>query len=283
MTRDQQFVGSFDPQHFDSYQFSRDDDGVPSATAERVEWLQPGERPAILIEVAAVASHALNGPPGLGALHNRPVRKMLVFDGDARETVDSVLLESSQYVPWKRETVPCQPIVGAGLKQGIEVFPKQDRLEDGEYGNAIRAPLGVHRKSNRRYWFYEAAPGPEAQIEYIRGIKRLTEGELHTFIEGMTLPEAYLPPKREPYIPPVLPAGYREFRILEYVQVNTRVRDPKNWVARCPSCASAGRDRHGDNLKILKSNPLVYKCFAGCRKEDIREALGRPIRHRHTA
>ncbi len=175
------------------------------------------------------------------------------------------------------------PIVGAGLKQGIEVFPKQDRLEDGEYGNAIRAPMGVHRKSNRRYWFYEAAPNPEAQIEYIRDLKKLTESELQTFIQGMTLPEAYLPPKREPYIPPVLPPGYREFRILEHVQVNTRVRDPKNWVARCPSCASAGRDRHGDNLKILKSNPLVYKCFAGCRKEDIREALGRPIRHRHTA
>jgi hypothetical protein len=175
------------------------------------------------------------------------------------------------------------PIVGGGLKQGIEVFPKQDRLEDGEYGNAIRAPMGVHRKSNRRYWFYEAAPNPEAQITYIHGLKKLTDAELKTVIQGMKLPEAYLPAKAEPYIPQVLPPGYKEFRILEYVKINTRVRDGKNWVARCPSCASAGRDRHGDNLKILKSNPLIYKCFAGCRKEDIREALGRPIRHHRMA
>lgn len=175
------------------------------------------------------------------------------------------------------------PIVGGGLKQGIEVFPKQDRLEEGEYGNAIRAPMGVHRKTNQRYWFYEAAPNPVAQIAYVHGLRKLTEAELKTFTLGMTLPEAYLPPKLDPYIPLVSASGYKEFRILEYVQINTRVRDGKNWVARCPSCASAGRDRHGDNLKILKSNPLIYKCFAGCRKEDIREALGRPIRRRHMA
>ena len=38
------------------------------------------------------------------------------------------------------------PVKGGGLKDGIEVFPRQDQIEDGEYGNAIRAPLGVHRK-----------------------------------------------------------------------------------------------------------------------------------------
>ena len=35
------------------------------------------------------------------------------------------------------------PVKGGGLKDGIEVFPRQDRIEDSEYGNAIRAPLGV--------------------------------------------------------------------------------------------------------------------------------------------
>ncbi len=46
------------------------------------------------------------------------------------------------------------PIKGGGMQEGIEVFPKQDRIDEDEYGNAIRAPMGVHRKSNRRYWFY---------------------------------------------------------------------------------------------------------------------------------
>jgi hypothetical protein len=67
------------------------------------------------------------------------------------------------------------PVKGAGLKEGIEVFPRQDRLEDGEYGNAIRAPLGVHRKTNRRYWFYEAEPTPGAQLAYLDRLKKLTE------------------------------------------------------------------------------------------------------------
>jgi hypothetical protein len=94
------------------------------------------------------------------------------------------------------------PVKGGGLKDGIEVFPRQDRIEDGEYGNAIRAPLGVHRKTNQRYWFYEAALTPEAQLDYLDSLKKLTEAELRTFIQGMTLPEAYRPVVSPPYIPP---------------------------------------------------------------------------------
>ncbi len=74
------------------------------------------------------------------------------------------------------------PVKGGGLNDGIEVFPRQDRIEDGEYGNAIRAPLGVHRKTNQRYWFYEAALTPEAQLDYLDSLKKLTEAELRTFI-----------------------------------------------------------------------------------------------------
>src|SRR6516225_11247148 len=36
------------------------------------------------------------------------------------------------------------PVKGR-LADGIEVFPKQDQLALAEFGNAIRAPLGVHR------------------------------------------------------------------------------------------------------------------------------------------
>jgi hypothetical protein len=176
------------------------------------------------------------------------------------------------------------PIVGAGLKTGIEVFPKQDRIEDGEYGNAIRAPMGVHRKTDCRYWFYEAAPTPEEQLAYVDGLKKLTEDELKAFIQGMSLPEAYRPPKPIPYRRPG-PSYERgsEFRILNFVTVNNRVRDRRNWVARCPSCAQAGRDRSGNNLKIQKLDPRFYRCFAGCSKEDIREALGQPIRRNLSA
>ena len=168
------------------------------------------------------------------------------------------------------------PVKGGGVKEGIEVFPRQDRIEDGEFGNAIRAPLGVHRKTNQRYWFYKAAFTPEAQLDYIDSLKKLAEEELRTLIHGMTLPEAYRPVVAQPFIPPASAPLHTEFRILDYVRATRK--DGRNWTARCPSCAQIGRDRAGDNLAIQINDPRLYRCWAGCTKEEIRAALGQPIR-----
>ena len=169
------------------------------------------------------------------------------------------------------------PVKGGGLKEGIEVFPRQDRLDNGEFGNAIRAPLGVHRRTNRRYWFYEADLTPEAQLSYLTGLKKLTEVELRAFTQGMSLPEVYKPLVPTPYVPRTS-SQKPEFQILNYVK--TTRKDSRNWWARCPSCAAAGRDRSGDNLSIQIKDPRFYKCWAGCTKEEIRAALGQPIRKR---
>jgi len=174
------------------------------------------------------------------------------------------------------------PVKGGGLKEGIEVFPRQDRIEDGAYGNAIRAPIGVHRKSNRRYWFYEADLTPEAQLAYLQGLKKLTSVELGTLTQGMTLPQAYRQPQPMPFVPPAPIDGRREFRILDFVQT-TGKQDTRNWKAQCPSCAQDGRDRGRNNLGIKISDPRFYVCRAGCTKEDIRAALGQPIRKRAMA
>ena len=174
------------------------------------------------------------------------------------------------------------PVKGGGLKEGIEVFPRQDRIEEGAYGNAIRAPLGVHRKSNRRYWFYEADLNPEAQLAYLQGLKRLTADKLGELTCGMELPRAYQPPAPVPFTPRVSVPGQREFRILDYVQT-TGKQDRRNWKAQCPSCAQAGKDRSRNNLGIKISDSRFYVCRAGCTKEDIRAALGQPIRKAVTA
>ena len=120
------------------------------------------------------------------------------------------------------------------LKDGIEVFPRQDRLEEGEYGNALRAPLGVHRKTNLRYWFRAAAPRPEAQLAYLNGLPKLTEDRLKALIHGMSFPEAYKPAVAPTYIPIAFPPGQREFRILEHVRITRK--DSRNWWAKWPSC-----------------------------------------------
>ena len=124
------------------------------------------------------------------------------------------------------------PVKGGGLQSGIEIFPRQDRIEEKEYGNSIRAPLGVHRKTERRYWFYEAEPSPEGQLAYLENLKKLTEEELRGFIQGMTLPEAYRPVTVNAYTPAVVPASNCEFQILDYVRATRK--DSRNWWARCP-------------------------------------------------
>src|SRR5215469_3107310 len=80
------------------------------------------------------------------------------------------------------------PVKGAGLADGIEVFSKHDAIAPGEFGNAIRGPLGIHRGADRRFWFYGADYTLEAQIEYLNRLRKVTEDELRKFIAGKNRP-----------------------------------------------------------------------------------------------
>jgi len=175
------------------------------------------------------------------------------------------------------------PVKGVGLADGIEVFPKHDAIGAGEFGNAIRGPLGVHRGANRRYWFYGVDYTLEAQIEYLNGLRKVTEEELRGFIAGKELPQAELPrcPARKVAMDRQSRNGRPEFRILDHVGKVRRVG--RNYVTRCPACADSGHDRSCDNLAILIEDPRFYKCWAGCTKDMIRAALGQPVRARHPA
>ena len=165
---------------------------------------------------------------------------------------------------------------GSGLAEGIEIFPRQDQLNPREFGNAIRGPLGIHRASGRRYWFYGADYDFEAQLECLERLRKITESEMVRFIAGLEMPEEFrAKPKME--LPPYDPTR-REFRILDHVRP-TRRRSGNYWT-QCPSCAEQGRDRGADNLAISLADPRKYKCWAGCSKEMIRAALGHPIRVR---
>lgn len=170
------------------------------------------------------------------------------------------------------------PVKGAGLADGIELFPKQDGVPAGEFGNALRGPLGIHRGAGKRYWFYGADYTLEDQMNYLSRLKRITEDEMKRFVAGREMPEEFAP---KPTI------GFsnhhrsgnsngREFRILDYLSAKRRAG--RNYWTRCPSCARQGRDQSGDNLAVSVADPRKYKCWAGCRKEEIRAALGCPIR-----
>jgi hypothetical protein len=175
------------------------------------------------------------------------------------------------------------PIKGSGLAEGIEVFPKHDEIQEGAFGNALRGPLGVHRGAKRRFWFYGADYTLEAQLEFLTRLRKLTEENLDRFTVGKELPPciAKVRSEAESVSKNAFAGEYRRFCILDYVSEKRVVG--RNYVARCPSCALAGRDRGRDNLAILVSDPRFYQCWAGCDKQMIRAALGKPIPVRNTA
>ena len=165
-------------------------------------------------------------------------------------------------------------IKGIGLAEGIEIFPRHDELREGEFGNAIRGPLGIHRGANRRYWFYGADYDLEKQMAYLNRLRKLGEEQLRSFIAGKTMPPEFERRQSAPQ-QPFVRSSAREFRILDHVGKVRKVG--RNYVTRCPSCAEAGQDRSGDNLAISIEEPRKYLCWAGCSKEMIRRALGCPI------
>ncbi len=171
-------------------------------------------------------------------------------------------------------------IMGIGLTEGIEIFPKHDELREGEFGNAIRGPLGIHRGANRRYWFYGADYDLEKQIGYLNRLRKLSEDQLRRFIAGKRMPREF---ERKPHAPdqPFVRSSIHEFRILDHISKVRKVG--RNYVTQCPSCAEAGQDRSGDNLAISIDDPRKYICWAGCTKEMIRKALGCPVPVRRSA
>jgi len=173
-------------------------------------------------------------------------------------------------------------IKGIGLAEGIEIFPKHDELRKGEFGNAIRGPLGIHRGANRRYWFYGADYTLARQLTYLDRIEKLKESKLRRFVTGLTMPMEFQ--RKAPSSDSVGRfAQHREheFRILDHVTKTRKVG--RNFVTRCPSCAEADQDRAGDNLAISVDDPRKYICWAGCTKEMIRRAVGCPVPTRQSA
>jgi len=168
---------------------------------------------------------------------------------------------------------------GFGTFGGHRNLPKQDELGPNEFGNAIRAPLGVHwgaRESRGwRYWFYGADYTLGDQLAYLNGLPKVPEDHLRRMIEGKEVPPEFAQRACRAEVPKYFASKPGEFRILDHVRVARQVG--RNWVARCPSCAAAGHDKSGDNLAIAVDEPRKYCCWAGCTKEMIRTALGRPI------
>jgi hypothetical protein len=180
------------------------------------------------------------------------------------------------------------PIKGSGFAdEGIEIFPKQDSLAPGALGNAIRAPLGIHRKNDNRYWFVDIGQLTlQAQIEALGRLPKLTARQLNDLTHKMPPPPQWETDDDPP------PASRmrsfsgnggetkRPFDIYEHVSfAHNRPIGGKDYFVQCPSCRLAGNDKSKDNLGVGKPHGPrhgYYHCHAGCSTDDIRNAFGRP-------
>lgn len=175
------------------------------------------------------------------------------------------------------------PVKGIGTVDGIEVFPKQDAVKEGEFGNAIRRPLGIHRGVGERFWFYGANYDLESQMSYLRRLPKVSNVQLRRLVaDKLAQIEASKHEAMEGRERPIRSRrNAREFRILDHLGGKLR-KVGRNYVTQCPSCAASGHDQANDNLAVRIDEPRFYHCWAGCTKEMIREALGCPIRFRQS-
>lgn len=58
----------------------------------------------------------------------------------------------------------------------IEIFPKQEEVKEGHFGNLVRLPLGIHRKSGQAAYFIDTNAGYEAMVPDDNPMLALTAG-----------------------------------------------------------------------------------------------------------
>ncbi len=94
----------------------------------------------------------------------------------------------------------------------VEAFPRQGRRTGKGYGNLIKLPLGIHRRTGRRAWLLgEDGKPAEDPFRMLREVHRITHGELMAIAErlGETVAvEAGVPPWEDaPAGEPAAPPG----------------------------------------------------------------------------
>lgn len=162
-----------------------------------------------------------------------------------------------------------------GHKEGLEIYPKQESLEPGQVGSGLRAPLGIHRKCMKRFWFRDAEPVLEAQFDYLRGLPRLQLDHLESLTDGEDMPEDLRPAQWNTSAVPRDVFGPYDIRLfLPFPDGKTY---KKSFHMQCPSCAESGNDRGKDNLHITQTSgrPPLFYCFKGCSTQQILQACHR--------
>jgi hypothetical protein len=158
-----------------------------------------------------------------------------------------------------------QGLLAAHEVEGVELYPKQDRLADGP-GSLIRMPFGVHRLTGQRYGFYTADGSPLAgsireQIHALGAPETVPEVAFEAY-RSFVPPETVEAPTEPPTAPERGPLSERikaSVTVLEFVSQYVDLKPTASGaVGLCPF-----HDDHHPSFGV-NSEGNYWHCFAGC-------------------
>ena len=158
-----------------------------------------------------------------------------------------------------------QIIAEFGLPEMIKLYPKQDRLVTGP-GSLMRLPLGVHRKSQRRYHFVTAdgdllAPTIREQIAMLSKPERVPRAYVDRLLAQR--------PETDPVSPtPSFPrlSSVDLDRPSDWIKARVSVLEFASWHVELDQRGRGYCPFHNDRVKSFSVNDAsnYWHCFANC-------------------
>jgi hypothetical protein len=157
-------------------------------------------------------------------------------------------------------------------KEGLELYPKQD--EGKGYGSLIRLPLGVHRRSGKRYPFVRRDPSGihrvattiEETLAWLATVERVTVPHEQPPMESATPHTSFSPPPPSPA--PRSPITIRQWCALHdpFDVIGRYVNLSHAGVGRCPfSWHHAGGHDSCASFKVYRpgvAGGYCWYCYA---------------------
>jgi hypothetical protein len=148
--------------------------------------------------------------------------------------------------------------------EGMELFPKQDRLQTG-VGSLVRLPFGIHRKTGRRYYFVTPdgeplAPTIREQIVILSQPERVSQASIEGILASLPEPKPVFPTRRfrKQKGGGNTPSEKIKNRVSVLDFVSQFVDLDRNHRGLCPF--------HDDHVVSFQVNPEgnYWNCYAGC-------------------
>jgi P4 family phage/plasmid primase-like protien len=70
------------------------------------------------------------------------------------------------------------------IKEKVEIFPKQERIEKDGYGSLIKLPLGIHKKAGKSSYFLDNDLKPiERWQDYLKAVKKVDNRQVESILK----------------------------------------------------------------------------------------------------